>query len=95
MAWNKLPRKVKKAYKQIEPAPRIRQHGWFQTIQFGVHHVRGRQTKWTHKAGKVFRAREAVKCHDYFCDVLGSLPIASTDYSKAAKEIGDLYFEWK
>lgn len=91
----KLPRKIKKALKQIESAPRIRHHSWFQTIQFGIHSVRGRRTKWTRKAEKVFRAREAVKCHDYFCDVLSSLPPAQTDYSKVAEEIDDLYFEWE
>lgn len=91
----RVPRKIKKALKQIEPAPRIQQHSWFQTIQFGIHSIRGRRTKWTRKAEKVFAAREGVKCHDYLCDALRSLPPATTDYSKVAKEMGDLYFEWE
>ena len=95
MVWRRIPRKIKKALKQIEPAPRIRQHGWFQTIQFGVHSIRGRRTKWTRKAEKVFAIREGIKLHNYFCETLRSMPPAATDYSKVAKEMGDLYFEWE
>lgn len=96
MAWSRLPRKIKKAFKQIEPVPRIRQHGWFQTIQLGAYIVRGRRTKWTRKAGKVFSAREAVKLHNHLCNVLSSLSSTTMDYySKVAREIGNSYFEWE
>lgn len=90
---SKLPRKIKKALKQIEPAPRIRLHGWFQTRQFGIYSIRGRRTKWTRKAEKVFSAREAVKLHDHLCNTLSSL-YSTTDYSKVAREMDDLCFEW-
>lgn len=89
----RLPRKIKKALKQIEPTPRIANHGWFQTMQFGIHSIRGRRTKWTRKAEKVFAIREGIKLHNYFCETLRSMPPASIDYSKVTKEIGDLYFE--
>ena len=91
----RLPRKIKKALKQIEPAPRIANHGWFQTMQFGIHSIRGRRTKWTRKAEKVFAAREGVKFYNLFCDTLKSIPPTATDYSKVAGEINDLYYEWE
>lgn len=95
MIWYRIPRKIKKALKQIEPAPRICQHDWFQTIQVGVYFIQGRGTKWTRKAKKVFAIREGIKLYNYFCEKLRSILPATTDYSKVAKEMGDLYFEWE
>lgn len=94
MAWHRIPRKIKKALKQLELAPRIREYSWFSTIQFGCYTVKGKRTKWTRKAEKVLRAKEATRLNNWMCDTLRSLPPAKTDYSKVAREIDDLYFEW-
>lgn len=61
----KLPRKIKKAFKQLKLAPRITNHGWFQTIQFGIHTVQGRKTKHTYKAERILKRSEMQKCSEY------------------------------
>ncbi len=38
---------------------------------------------------------EAVKLHNYLCNMLSSLSSATIDYSKVARETGDSYFEWE
>lgn len=91
---SRLPRKVKKALRQLELAPRITKHSWFQTIQFGCYSVKGKRTKWTSKAEKVLRGREATRLNSWICDTLRSSPPAG-DFSKTAEEIEDLYFEWE
>lgn len=91
MAWTRIPRKTKKALKQLEVPPRRKDHGWFYTIQFGFILTHGKRTKWTSKAKKVLRGKEGTKYYNWICNKLSSI---TPNFSKVARDIEGLYFTW-